>query len=62
MVRTLAALESLPRGETLVQLDVREPRFRVRKVTDVVETEPVLDYSRVGPGPQAADARRSLSQ
>lgn len=27
MVRTLAALESLPRGDTLVQINVREPRF-----------------------------------
>jgi uncharacterized protein (DUF2249 family) len=27
MVRTLTALESLPRGETLVQINVREPRF-----------------------------------
>lgn len=27
MVRTLAALETLPRGETLVQINVREPRF-----------------------------------
>lgn len=27
MVRTLAALDTLPRGETLVQINVREPRF-----------------------------------
>ncbi len=27
MVRTLTALESLPRGEVLVQINVREPRF-----------------------------------
>jgi uncharacterized protein (DUF2249 family) len=34
MVRTLAALESLPRGHTLVQINVKEPRFLLPQLTE----------------------------
>jgi uncharacterized protein (DUF2249 family) len=34
MVRTLAALETLPRGHTLVQLNVKEPRFLLPQLTE----------------------------
>lgn len=34
MVRTLAALDALPRGQTLVQLNVREPRFLLPKLEE----------------------------
>jgi uncharacterized protein (DUF2249 family) len=34
MVRTLAALDTLPRGHTLVQINVREPRFLLPKLEE----------------------------
>jgi uncharacterized protein (DUF2249 family) len=34
MVRTLAALETLPRGHTLVQINVREPRFLLPRLEE----------------------------
>jgi uncharacterized protein (DUF2249 family) len=34
MMRTLAALETLPRGHTLVQINVKEPRFLLPQLTE----------------------------